>query len=81
MFSDDVADSLSRILDDDQKNAMEAVRTQVSARDWDIAMSVLSGENAKTVGERHGLDPLNTGKVANAVKRKIEDQWKKLLGL
>ena len=57
-----------------------AAPAQVSERDWDIAMSVLSGESAKTVGERHGLDPLNTGKIANAVKRKIEEQWKKLLG-
>lgn len=80
-FADDLADALGHIFDDDQKEAMKRVRSQVSERDWDIAMSVLSGESAKTVGERHGLDPLNTGKIANAVKRKIEEELKKLNGL
>lgn len=80
-FADDLAGAVSGLLDDDQARAMELVRAEVPARDWDIATCVLAGESPKAVGERHGLDPLNTGKVAQAVKRKIQEQWKTLLQL
>lgn len=81
LFAEDLADSLGHMLDDFQTKTLEIVRSQVPPRDWEIAMLVFSGENPKSVGERYGLDAMNTGKIANSVKRKIGEQFKKLNGL
>lgn len=81
LFASDLAEALGHILDDFQTETLEIVRLLVSPRDWEIAMLVFGGENPKSVGERYGLDAMNTGKIASAVKRKIGEQFKKLNGL
>lgn len=80
-FADEVAGGLSGLLDDDQQRTLAEVRAGVSERDWAIAMRVLAGESAKEVGAEYGLDPLNTGKIAQAVRRKIQEAWARALGL
>lgn len=80
-FADDLAGGLSGLLDDDQERTLAEVRAGVSDRDWAIAMRVLAGETAKEVGAEYGLDPLNTGKTAQSVRRKIQEAWARALGL
>lgn len=80
LFAADLADALGHVLDDFQTKALEAVRSQVSQRDWEITMLVFSGENMKSIGERFELDAMNTGKIAQAVKKKIAEQYKKFIG-